>query len=313
MDISEKILALKSEKSVTILAHYYTPLGVHKIADRIGDSLGLSKIAKNEVDTDYIVFAGVLFMAETASILNQSKKILSPDKTAGCPLASFLTGKKIEEYKSKYPDIPVAVYVNTTAETKAHADICCTSSNSVEITQKIAEEWNTDTVLFGPDKNLASYVRNRTSLKIISIPGNGNCPRHNLFTKQDVEKAKKDHPDAVVLVHPESPPEVQEMADYIGSTAGMLNYSNENEIEGGYIIGTEVGLMEHMKWKSPQKLFFPLNTNALCENMKKITLEKVLNVLKSIGTSEEVQYEVKVPPHIAEKALISINKMIEIS
>jgi len=313
MDISEKILALKSEKGVTILAHYYTPLGVHKIADRIGDSLGLSKIAKNEVETDYILFAGVLFMAETASVLNPAKIILSPDKSAGCPLANFLSGEDIEKYKEKYPNIPVVVYVNTTAETKAHTDICCTSSNAVNISEKIAEEFNTDTILFGPDKNLASYVRKLTNLNIISIPGRGFCPRHNLFKKQDVLDARKAHPNASLIVHPEAPPEVQEMADYIGSTSGMINFVNDNENDSGYIIGTEIGLMEHLIWKNPSKNFFPLNTKSLCENMKKITLEKILSTLKSIGTPEEANYQVKVPSNIAQKALLSIDKMIEYS
>ena len=313
MDISEKILALKSEKGVTILAHYYTPLGVHKIADRIGDSLGLSKIAKNEVETDYILFAGVLFMAETASVLNPAKIILSPDKSAGCPLANFLSGDDIEKYKEKYPNIPVVVYVNTTAETKAHTDICCTSSNAIKIAEKIAEEHNTDTILFGPDKNLASYVRKRTNLNIISIPGRGFCPRHNLFKKQDVLDARKAHPNASLIVHPEAPPEVQEMADYIGSTSGMINFVNVNENESGYIIGTEIGLMEHLIWKNPSKKFFPLNTKSLCENMKKITLEKIYSTLKSIGTPEEAKYQVKVPSNIVKKALLSIDKMIEYS
>ena len=313
MDISEKILALKTEKGVTILAHYYTPLGVHKIADRIGDSLGLSKIAKNEVETDYILFAGVLFMAETASVLNPAKTILSPDKSAGCPLANFLSGDDIEKYKEKYPNIPVVVYVNTTAETKAHTDICCTSSNAVNIAEKIAEEHNTDTILFGPDKNLASYVRNRTDLNFISIPGRGFCPRHNLFKKQDVIDARKAHPNASLIVHPEAPPEVQEMADYIGSTSGMINFVNEHENNSGYIIGTEIGLMEHLIWKNPLKKFFPLNTKSLCENMKKITLDKIYSTLKSIGTPEEAKYQVKVPSNIAQKALLSIDKMIEYS
>ncbi len=313
MDISEKILALKSEKGVTILAHYYTPLGVHKIADRIGDSLGLSKIAKNEVEKDYILFAGVLFMAETASVLNPAKTILSPDKSAGCPLANFLSGDDIEKYKEKYPNIPVVVYVNTTAETKAHTDICCTSSNAVNIAQKIAEEHNSDTILFGPDKNLASYVRDRTNLKVISIPGRGNCPRHNLFTEQDVLNARKNHPNASLIVHPEAPPEVQHLADYIGSTSGMINYVNEHENDSGYIIGTEIGLMEHLIWKNPLKKFFPLNTKSLCENMKKITLEKIYSTLRSIGTPEEAKYQVKVPSNIAQKALLSIDKMIEYS
>ncbi len=313
MDISEKISALKTEKGVTILAHYYTPLGVHKIADRIGDSLGLSKIAKNEVETDYILFAGVLFMAETASVLNPAKIILSPDKSAGCPLANFLSGDDIEKYKEKYPNIPVVVYVNTTAETKAHTDICCTSSNAIRISQKIAEKHNTDTILFGPDKNLAFYVRDRTDLNVISIPGTGNCPRHNLFTEQNVLNARKDHPNASLIVHPEAPPEVQKMADYIGSTSGMINFVNEHENNDGYIIGTEVGLMEHLIWKNPSKKFFPLNTKSLCENMKKITLEKIYTTLKSIGTPEETQYHVKVPSNIAQKALLSIDKMIDYS
>ncbi|MBA7583801.1 Quinolinate synthase A [subsurface metagenome] len=228
-------------------------------------------------------------------------------------MANFLSGDDIEKYKEKYPNTPVVVYVNTTAETKAHTDICCTSSNAIKIAEKMAEEFKTDTILFGPDKNRASYVRENTNLKIISIPDRGFCPRHNLFKKQDVVNARKNHPNASLIVHPESPPEVQHLADYIGSTSGMINYVNEHENDSGYIIGTEVGLMEHLIWKNPSKKFFPLNPKSLCENMKKITLEKIYLTLKSIGTPEEAQNQVKVPSNIAQKALFSIDKMIDYS
>jgi quinolinate synthase len=312
MTLHERIQALKQEKNVTIVAHYYQPLAVQQVADYIGDSLGLAKITQT-VTTPYILFAGVRFMAETASILNQEKKILLPDPRAGCPLADFLTGDEIETFKLQYPGAPVVVYVNTTAETKAHADLCCTSSNALHIVQKAAEIWQSKTILFGPDRHLASYITEQTDLNIISIPGQGNCRVHNRFSVADVKAAREAHPGASLLVHPESPAEVQHEADYIGSTSGMLQYTRDHVGSHGFIIGTENGLVDHLRWKDPSKSFYPLSKSAICGNMKLNTIDKVLAALEAIGTEAETTHEVRVAPDLAQQALRSIEKMLTFS
>jgi quinolinate synthase len=313
LGIIDQILTLKKSKEVTILAHFYQSLEIQKIADYIGDSLGLAKIAKNNIETPYIVFAGVAFMAETASILNQAKTVLIPDQDAGCPLSDYLNPEIIAKFRQEYPYAPLVVYVNTTAETKAFADVCCTSSNAETVVKKIAAEHKTNTILFGPDKNLAAYVAQQTNFKIITIPGDGNCKFHNAFTITDVENSKKLHPNSPVLIHPESPMEVLKLADYVGSTAGIESYVESHESSEGFIIGTEVGMLAYLQQKFSQKTFYPMSEKCLCEEMKKITLEKILAVLEAIGTAEEKKYEIKVPLAIAKKAIISIDKMMDFS
>jgi len=312
MTLHERIQALKREKNVTIVAHYYQPLAVQQVADYIGDSLGLAKITQT-VTTPNIIFAGVRFMAETASILNQEKKIFLPDPRAGCPLADFLTGDEIETFKLQYPGAPVVVYVNTTAETKAHADLCCTSSNALHIVQKAADLWQSKTILFGPDRHLASYIAGQTDLDVISIPGLGNCRVHNRFSLEDVRAARKTHPNAPLLVHPECPAEVQQEADYIGSTSGMLQYTRDHAGIHEFIIGTENGLVDHLRWKFPSKSYYPLNPSAICGNMKLNTIDKVLAALEAIGTEAESAHEVHVDPDLASQALQSIEKMLSFS
>ncbi len=309
----KEIHKLKEKHNVTILAHYYQPLEIQKIADYLGDSLGLAKKARDHAGADYILFAGVNFMAETASILNQQKTILSPDLEAGCPLSAFLSGPIIKDHKSQYPDSPLVVYVNTTAETKANADVCCTSSNALQIVEKTAQQWNTNTILFGPDKNLAQFVRHQTEYNIVTVPERGNCPIHNLFCVEDVKKQKHEHPEAKLIVHPESPWEVQELADFVGSTSQMITHTQENPWESGFIIGTETGLVEHLQWKYPNQSYFPLSKNSVCKNMKKMTLPKIYNALNSIQTPEQINYEVRVSPELTAKALIAVNRMMDFS
>ncbi|MHA1519161.1 MAG: quinolinate synthase NadA [Promethearchaeota archaeon] len=309
----EEIHKLKEKYNVTFLAHYYQPIEIQKIADYLGDSLGLAKQARDRTDMDYILFAGVNFMAETASILNQQKTILSPDLEAGCPLSAFISATLIKEYKIRYPNAPLIVYVNTTAETKANADVCCTSSNAIRIAEKTAQEWNTKTILFGPDKNLAQFVRANTDLNIITVPERGNCPIHNLFSIKDVKKQKQEHPEAKLIVHPESPWEVQELADFVGSTSQMMAYTQENPSQGGFIIGTETGLTEHLRWKFPEQSYFPLSKRSVCKNMKKMSLPKIYAALKSIGTPEQDNFEVRVSPDQTAQALIAVNRMMDFS
>ncbi|MHA1776617.1 MAG: quinolinate synthase NadA [Promethearchaeota archaeon] len=309
----DEIASLKEQKRIAIYAHYYQPIEIQKIADFIGDSLGLAKIAREREESDIIVLAGVHFMAETASILNQAKIILSPNFQAGCPLASFLNLNIINEYRAQYPGTPLIVYVNTTAETKAFSDVCCTSSNAVRVVEKAAQEWNTDTILFGPDKNLATFVENRTSLKIIKVPEMGNCPIHNFISMNDIDKAKKKHPGASLLVHPECPVEVQNQADFIGSTSQMLQYSQNNPNSNGFIIGTEMGLVEHLRWKFPNQSYYPLNSAAVCKNMKKIDIRNLLAAIRSVGTPRQSQYEIRVNSTQAAQALQPLERMLKYS
>ncbi len=314
MEILEQIKRLKREKDATIIAHYYQPIEIQQIADYIGDSLGLAKMASEKVTTKHLVFAGVKFMGETAVVLNPEKKTFLPDMTAGCPLADFLSAQTIKEYKQQYPNAPVVVYVNTTAETKTEADLCCTSSNALKMIQKIAEQTGSQTILFGPDKNLAEYVRRQTNYNIITIPGKGCCPRHNMLQLETLQKLQSNHPNAITLVHPECLPAIQDHADFIGSTAGMLNYVVDHPENDEFIIGTEVGLVDHLRWKLPQHTYYPADANMICKNMKKNTLQKVLKVLEAIGDPNlEEQYRIVVPPNIADRALRSIETMIKFS
>ena len=313
MDISEQIMQLKKEKDATIIAHYYQPIEVQKCADYIGDSLGLSKIARDKIQTPNLIFAGVSFMAETAAILNPSKKIFLPDPKAGCPLAKYLSGETVRKFKKQYEGSPVVVYVNTTAETKAEADSCCTSSNAIQVINAIAKKFKANTILFGPDKNLAHYVRQRTNLEIIAIPSKGCCPRHDLLTLSQLQIMQASYPEAKTIVHPECIPDVQSHADYIGSTAGMLNYVKNHPEQKEFIIGTEIGLTEHMRWKLPQHTYFPADPRMVCKNMKRNTLEKVLNLLQILGNEElEAPYRITVDSDLAQQALRPIDAMINL-
>ena len=308
--IQEEILNLKKEKATTILAHYYQPLEIQEIADHLGDSLGLSRIANN-TDTNYIIFAGVDFMAETASILNQNKKVLIPNPESCCPMAAYLTADKVKQFKIDNPNLPVVVYVNSTAAVKAESDICCTSSNAVKVVKHISSEFNTKAVLFGPDANLADYAEQKSGIKCIKMPENGNCYVHSQLTVNDMEKIKIDYPNGKILVHPECIREVRELADFVGSTAHMYDrVKNSNSTENDFCIGTEKGLMERMAQDFPKKKFHLVSEKLLCYNMKKNTIELMRYVLDHLNDS---MFEVKVPSEIAKKALIPIERMLEIS
>ena len=310
-ELREDINTLKEENDVTILAHYYQVLEIQEIADYLGDSLGLSRIAKEKSTTKYIIFAGVDFMAETASILNQDKHVLLPNPESCCPMAAYLNAEKVKEYKQQYPGIPVVTYVNSTAATKAMSDICCTSSNAAKIVKKISEEWKVDTVLFGPDGNLADYAEQISGIKCIKMPEEGNCYVHSQIIAEDVNKARDDHPGGLVLVHPECVRNVREIADFVGSTAQMYNrVKNASLDENIFIIGTEEGLMERMAADFPAKNFHSLKERLICYNMKKHTLELIKYVLEHL---DDKTFEVKVPKEIAEKALIPIEKMLDFS
>lgn len=309
--LQQEILNLKRKNNVTILAHYYQPIEIQEIADHLGDSLELSRKAKEEANSKYIIFAGVDFMAETASILNQEKHVLLPHPESCCPMAAFLTPERVTEYKNEYPNLPVVVYVNSTAAVKAKSDICCTSSNAVKIVKRISREFNVDEVLFGPDAHLADYAEQVSSVKTIKMPTEGHCYVHSQITPENIRTVREMYPKAQLLVHPECVRLVRDLADFVGSTAQMYkrvknSSSNENE----FIIGTEMGLLERLSHDFPDKKFYLAKEEIICHNMKKHNLELIKYLLENL---DDKAHEVKVPPEIAKRALKPIEKMLEYS
>ncbi|ACX72686.1 quinolinate synthetase complex, A subunit [Methanocaldococcus vulcanius M7] len=305
MKIEERIKKLKEEKNAVILAHNYQPKEIQKIADFLGDSLELCIKAK-ETDADIIVFCGVDFMGESAKILNPEKKVLIPEiEGTQCPMAHQLPPEIIKQYRKLYPEAPLVVYVNTTAETKALADITCTSANADKIVNSLKE----DLVLFGPDNNLAYFVKKRTEKKVIAIPEGGGCYVHKKFTLDDLKKLKRKYPNAKVLIHPECNPELQDHADHIASTSGILKIVLNSEDEE-FIIGTEVGMINRLEIElekiGKKKKLIPLRKDAICNEMKKITLEKLEKCLL------EEKYEIKLDKEVIKKAKIAIEKMLEV-
>ena len=308
--IQEEILKCKKETGTTILAHYYQSIEIQAIADHLGDSLDLSRVA-NKVNTDYIIFAGVDFMAETASILNQNKKVLLPNPESCCPMAAYLTADKVKEFKLNNPDLPVVVYVNSTAAVKAESDICCTSSNAVKIVKRISSEFNTKAVLFGPDANLADYAEQKSGVICIKMPENGNCYVHSQLTIDDMEIIRNTYPNGQILVHPECIREVRELAEFVGSTTQLYNrVKNSTTSENEFCIGTEKGLMERMAQDFPNKNFHLISEKLLCYNMKKNNIDLLRYVLDHL---DDPMFEVKVPSEIAKKALIPIKRMLDYS
>ena len=302
-ELQKEIIALKKDKNAIILAHNYQTGDIQEIADFIGDSLELCIKASKIKDTDMIVFCGVDFMAETAAILNPDKRIVLPDKNAGCPMAHMLTADELKTYKKRYPDAAVVLYVNTLAEAKAEADILCTSANAVKIVESLKE----DKILFGPDMNLAWFVSHQLKDKeIIPAPEGGHCYVHKMFNLGDLYFLREKYPNADILVHPECDPEVQEYADYILSTGGMIKHVAESN-KKIFIIGTEVDLVTRLKRENPDKTIIPALKDAICENMKLTNLYKVKNALIN------QEFEVMVPKVTAEKAKVAIDRMLNAS
>ena len=297
--LQKEIMKLKEDKNAIILAHNYQIPEIQEVADFIGDSLELARKA-TKTKADIIVFCGVDFMAEAAAILNLDKKVIVPSTNARCPMAAQLPAKLVRETKAKNPDIPFVIYVNSYASAKVEADICCTSANVVKVVEKL----DSDTVFLGPDANLAWFAEARTGKKVIPVPNDGFCYVHKVFSVRHIEEIRRKHPDAVIIVHPECDPEVQQKADYIGSTSQMLKFAKECDYEK-IIVGTEIGLIERMKREIPDKTIIPLH-KAICRSMKLNTLENLLEALK---------YEsnvVKLPENIAERARRAIRRMVEI-
>ena len=305
LDLFEEIKKLKKEKNAVILAHYYQEPDIQDIADYIGDSLGLSQQAA-KTDADVIVFAGVHFMAETAKILSPTKKVLLPDIKAGCSLADSCPPHLFKKFREKYPDHLVITYVNCTAELKAMSDIVCTSSNAVGIVESLPKEQK---IIFGPDKNLGAYVAKKTGRDLVLW--NGACMVHEIFSREKITKMKERHPGVKLLAHPECEDAILQMADYIGSTTGILNFATKSS-DQEFIVATEAGILHQMQKDNPQKKFFPAppESNCACNDcphMKRNTLEKLYLCLKN-GLPE-----IFVPQDIIEKAVVPIERMLEIS
>ena len=299
-NIEKEILQLKEEKNAIILAHYYQTGDILDIADMVGDSFGLSKKAK-ENDADIIVFCGVRFMAESAKILSPQKKVLLPAYDAGCPMADMTTPEDILALREQYPDAAVVCYVNSTSEVKAECDVCVTSSNAVKICASLSQQQ----IVFVPDQNLARYVANQLPDKQI-IPFDGYCIVHHQVGANDVEQAREALPDALLLVHPECVQDVIDMADYVGSTAGIINFANESD-KKEFIIGTEMGILHVLKQQNPDKKFYLLSPKLLCSNMKKTKIADVLDALKY------EQHEITLDEDILIRAKRSLDKMMELS
>jgi quinolinate synthase len=293
----EKINKLKKEKNAVILAHsYMTPEIYHCVADIVGDSLKLAKESQ-KAKADIIIMCGVHFMAETAKILNPDKKVLIPDMSAGCSLAESITGEDVRLLKQKYPGVPVVSYVNTSADVKAETDICCTSSNAVEIVESLG----VDEVIFLPDEYLGKNVAAQTNVKIITF--HGTCIVHERFTPEEIREYRKNYPGIVVLAHPECPPEVVAEADYTGSTSKMSNYVRDKQPKKVLMV-TECSMSDNVAIENPNvEMIKPCN---LCPYMKKITLQGIYNSLTN-GTDE-----VKLTEAIMDKARLSIKRMIEV-
>ena len=299
-EIIEKIQKLKKEKNAIVLAHCYQNVEVDEVADFVGDSLYLSQQAA-KTDADIIVFAGVYFMAETAKILSPDKKVLLPRLEAGCQMADMINLQQIREFKAKHPNIPVVCYVNSTAEVKSESDICCTSANAV----KVVKSMNVPKVLFVPDTYLGTYVGEQLKdVEVITYPG--CCPTHLRIRPEDILEQKKVYPDAEVLVHPECHKEVVKLADFVGSTTGIMKRAKESSAKT-FIIVTELGVVERLERDFPDKKFVLVSPKAVCANMKWIHLEDILNSL------EAEQHEIDVDPELAKKAYAPIEKMVSIN
>ncbi|MBA7502096.1 Quinolinate synthase A [subsurface metagenome] len=299
--IKNAILKLKDEHNAIILAHNYQREEIQLLADYIGDSLDLARYSA-KVDASLILFCGVDFMAETAAILNPKKTVLIPDPEARCPMAAQLPAQLVREAKREHPGAAVVLYVNTLAEARAEADVTCTSANAPLIVNALDEE----EILFGPDRNLAWFVQQRSDKKIIPLPDRGYCYVHRMFSPADIMLLKERYPDAEVLVHPECDPEVQNLASHICSTSQMLLRAKASPAKR-FIIVTEVGLVDRLRREFPDKEFIPALETAVCKQMKKHTLEKLYLALR------DKKHVVRVPPNIATKARAATERMLEIS
>ena len=297
-ELAEKINKLKKEKNAIILAHCYQNIEIDLVADFVGDSLGLSQLAA-KTNADKIIFAGVYFMAETAKILNPAKKVYLPN-VSGCDMADMINLEQIKDFKAKNPNIPTVCYINSTAAVKSECDICCTSSNAVEVVKSL----NSSEVLFVPDKYLASWVeKNLPNVKITAYQG--YCPTHFKINANDILAKKKENPNAIVLSHPECRNEVVEISDFVGSTTQMMAYCKKSS-EKEFIVATELGVVQRLQRDYPDKKIIPISKEIFCPSMKENTLEDILYTL------ENENNEITVDDEVAKKAINCIDRMLKI-
>lgn len=275
-DIQQEIIRLKKENDICILAHCYQSPEILEVADFVGDSFALS-VSASKVENKTVIMCGVRFMAETVKILSPDKKVILSSKDAGCPMAEMMDKELITQVKAQYPEHTVVAYINTTSELKTVCDVCVTSSSALKICSKL----ESDKILFIPDCNLGSWIAKQLPDKEFKLL-NGGCPTHARMSKKDVQKAKEAHPDAQFLVHPECIPEVVEMADYVGSTTGIMDYAKKSSCKE-FIIGTENSIVTHLQLECSDKMFYPLSKDCICHNMKATTLVDVLNCCKGIA------------------------------
>ena len=300
VDAENKIRALKKQKNAIILAHYYAPAEGQRIADYVGDSFYLAKIAKSST-ADVIVFCGVAFMGESAKILNPNKKVLMPDVSADCPMAHMVAEGRIKELREKYDDLAVVCYINSTAELKCQSDVCVTSSNAVKIVKALPNK----NIFFIPDKNLGRYVAEQVPEKNV-ILNHGYCPIHVKVSLEEVLREKKSHPTALVLSHPECEENILNISDYIGSTAEIIDFAKQSE-KNEFIICTEDGVEFELIKANPNKKFYFTKTRPCCVDMKLNTLDKLLKVLETEENPIEVDEETR------ERALLPLNRMLELA
>lgn len=297
-ELAAEVQRLKKEKNAVILAHNYQIGEVQDVADYVGDSFGLAQKAA-ESDAEVIIFCGVHFMAESAKILAPEKKVILPVKEAGCPLADMAEVEEVRAKKKEHPEAAVVAYVNTSAAVKAEIDVCCTSSNAVQVVESLPQE----EILFLPDKNLGHYISQKTDKKIIIWEG--YCVTHHRVDPEELDKVRENHPGAPIAVHPECPPEIVQGADYVGGTSGILKFARETEAQT-VVIGTEMGMLHRLQKENPEKTFYLLSPRLICVNMKKTTLEKVLLSL------QELAPEIEVEEDIARRAKQSLERMLAI-
>ncbi|MGF0065947.1 quinolinate synthase NadA [Lachnospiraceae bacterium SGI.085] len=299
-EIQQEILRMKKEQNVCILAHAYQGQEILEVADYMGDSYGLS-VQASKSDASGVIMCGVRFMAETCKILSPKKRVWLANPQAGCPMAEQMSSEELRRLKEEHPGYAVVAYINTTSELKTECDVCVTSSSA----EKICRALEQDKILFIPDPNLGSYVADRIPEKEFAFY-RGGCPRHLVVMPQDVERAKKKHPDALVLVHPECRKEVVQLADYVGSTTGIMDFARKSKSQE-FIIGTENSIVEHLQFECPDKQFYPLAVQLTCMNMKVTTLMDIYHCLKGNGGEEIV-----LPQNIMDGAGKCIHRMVEL-
>lgn len=295
----QKIKQLKEEKKAVIVAHSYQIDEVQEIADVVGDSFALSKYCAS-TDKEVIVFCGVHFMAESAKILSPEKTVLLPEIHAGCPMADMVTAEALREAKKQHPKAAIVCYINSTAEVKAECDVCCTSSNAIDVVRRMEEQ----EILFVPDMNLGSFVAQKVPEKKI-ILWEGYCITHHKIKRAEVEEIKRLHPDALLLVHPECKEEIVNLADFVGSTKQIIDFATEPDRKK-FIIGTEMGVMYQLKKNNPDKIFYLMAPGLICPNMKKTTLQSVYDALN------EMKYRIELDEDIRLKAKKSLDRMLEL-